>query len=164
VSDKRRSVKLAAIGRGALLLLLIAAPAVAQTANLRGQWVGGLRCRSFNGTRSAPPKATATLSISQVGRYLAAEVQDSAGVRKYNGEVMRETGRASRFEAVLIECRSTSNMNNYSEVTNLKGFAVDDDGRLNGKSIFRSVRGEIGTCRWSFERISGKDPRIGFCQ
>lgn len=150
---------------GVLCVLSGALSAEAQTsADLRGKWIGTLRCRAFNGTRLKAPSASVTMNISQIGRYFAAQIEDSSGVRTYNGEVIRETGRATRFEAVLIECRSTANMNNYSETATIKGFAEELNGRLAGESIFRSVRGEIGTCRWTYERVSKKDPRVSFCR
>lgn len=137
----------------------------AQTlSNLRGKWIGTLRCRSFNGTRATQPTAVTTMSISQLGRYFAAQIEDANGVRTYNGELIREAGRDGRVEALLIECRSSSHMNNYAEVVNLRGLAVDPDGKLRGESIFRNMRGEIGNCRWHYQRTTTKDPRIAFCR
>lgn len=104
------------------------------------------------------------MSVSQLGRYFAVQVEDGNGVRTYNGEVIGETGRNGHLQAMLIECRSTSNMNNYSEVVNLKGLVLDPEGHLTGESLFRSMRGEIGKCRWRYERTSTKDPKIAFCR
>lgn len=148
---------------GVATIVVTLATAAAAT-DLTGVWTGSVHCRSFDGARRSIPSREATLRISQLGRYFAAQVEHSRGVRSYNGEVVPRIGRTSRVEAVLIECRSSPELNNYSEVVNLRGTVIDSRGRLSGESIFRNQVGDIGTCRWSLERSSSKQPSISFCQ
>lgn len=156
----RRRIRYSLLMTG--MLVVVALPAAAT--DLTGVWSGSVHCRSFDGAHRSIPSRDATLRVAQVGRYFAAQVEHSRGVRSYNGEVVPRIGRTSRVEAVLIECRSTPELSNYSEVVNLRGTVVDERGRLSGESIFRNQMGDIGTCRWSLERSSRKAPTVSFCQ
>lgn len=146
----------------ATMVAMMAPAAFAE--DLSGVWKGSIRCKAFDGVRRSIPDRGATLTISQLGRYFAAEVEDSQGLRQYNGEVVGLTGRDRRVEAVLIECRSSSALNDYSEAVTLRGTLFDERGRLTGESIFRSQLGELGTCKWRLERKSAELPAITFCR
>jgi hypothetical protein len=139
-------------------------PAAAAGDDLSGVWQGSVRCKAFDGVRRSIPDRGATLTISQLGRFFAAQVEDSQGLRQYNGEVVALTGRDRRVEAVMVECRSSAALNDYLEAVTLRGTLLDERGRLTGESIFRSQLGELGTCKWRLERTSSKLPAIPFCR
>jgi len=145
------------------MLIASAATAAAPVGDLSGTWKGKVRCKAFDGARRSVPDRGATLTISQNGRYFAARIEDSQGQRLYNGEAVSLTGREHRVEAVLIECRSSSALNDYSEVVTLRGTLNAPGGRLTGESIFRSQLGELGTCRWRLERTRTTNPNVSFC-
>jgi hypothetical protein len=73
------------------------------------------------------------------------------------------TGQPLRVRALLIECRSTPSLDNYSEVVQVLGSASSRL-RLQGKSILRSQSGDIGTCRWTFQRTTSANPAVTGCQ
>ena len=130
---------------------------------LSGVWKGKVRCKAFDGVRRAVPARGATLTVRQAGRHFTAQLEDSQGLRHYNGEVVRQAGRDRRIEAVMMECRSSSDLNDYSEAVNFRGTLFEKGGRLSGESIFRTQLGEIGTCRWRFDRSSASIPTLSFC-
>jgi len=148
----------------AAAVALLALPAAAFGEDLSGVWQGSVRCKAFDGVRRSIPDRGATLTISQLGRFFAAQLEDSQGLRQYNGEVVRLTGRDQRVEAVMVECRSSAALNDYLEAVTLRGTLLDTGGWLTGESIFRSQLGELGTCKWRLSRTSSGLPAIPFCR
>jgi hypothetical protein len=128
--------------------------------NMTGQWLGTIACRTFNGTQRNSPSIGSTMKITQTGAQVAVRIEDGSGVRTYNGEGIDNAGQPLRMRVVLIECRSSTSLNNYSEVVHLNG---SSGGRLRGTSILRSQLGDIGTCRWSFQRVSAINPTVAGC-
>jgi hypothetical protein len=128
--------------------------------NMTGQWLGTIACRTFNGTQRNAPSIGTTMKITHAGQQVAVRIEDGSGVRTYNGQGIDNAGQPLRMRVVLIECRSSTNLNNYSEVVHLNG---SSGGRLRGTSILRSQLGDIGTCRWSFQRVSASNPIVAGC-
>lgn len=145
------------------LVVALVAPAAA-AGDLSGVWSGSVRCKAFDGVRRSVPDRGATLTITQQGRFFAAQIEDAQGLRQYNGEVVSLTGRDRRVEAVMVECRTSAALNDYLETVTLRGTMYAAQGRLNGESIFRSQLGELGTCKWRLERSSAAVPAVPFCR
>jgi hypothetical protein len=148
---------------GCLVLGAALAAAPAQGFPLTGEWAGNIVCQTFDGTARRVPSVGTTMKISQVGSQLTVQTEDGNGVKHYNGQSIEQTGQPLRVRALLIECRSTPSLDNYSEVVQLLGSASSRL-RLQGKSILRSQSGDIGTCRWTFQRTTSANPAVTGCQ
>jgi len=131
--------------------------------DLGGEWVGKVRCKATDGVRRSVPDRGANVRISQLGRKLSVRVEDSQGLRHYNGELVRQIGREQRIEAVLIECRTATALSNYSEKVMLRGTVLPASAKLSGESFFRNQWGEIGTCRWRLQRLNSKVVNVAPC-
>lgn len=136
---------------------------LAAAADLTGEWRGKVRCKVNDGMRRSVPDHGATVRVSQVGRQFVAQLEDAQGVRRYNGEVVSQLGREHRFEAILIECRSTATLSNYSEKAFLRGTVQASGGRISGESLYRNQFGAIGSCRWRLQRSSAVRPNLAPC-
>lgn len=147
----------------ALLLLagLRASPAAAS--DLTGEWRGKVRCKAYDGVRRSVPDRGAIVKIRQTGRRFVAQLEDAQGLRRYNGETISQIVRSQRVEAILMECRSTAALSNYSEKVMLRGNVLPTGGRLAGQSFFRNQWGEIGTCRWRLQRVDHRAPTVAPC-
>jgi len=141
-----------------ILCQLLVAPA--EAFNLTGEWVGTIACKAFDGTQHRLPSVGAALKITQMGTLLKLRIEDSSGVRHYNGQAIDDTAQPLRMRSVLIECRSTTSLDNYSEVVHV---AATSGFRMKAKSILRSELGDITTCRWTFQRISTTNPMATGC-
>ena len=128
--------------------------------NLTGEWIGTIRCQAFNGKQRSIPAMSSTLKITQTGGVLALRVEDGSGVRQYNGQAIDDTAQPLRMRAVLIECRSSTSLNTYSEVVHLSG---SGGSRLSATSILRDQSGDIDTCRWTFQRTDAANPAVSAC-
>jgi len=161
---RRLRAPFAASVAGVLLFtggLAWAPPAVAS--DLTGEWRGKVRCRANDGSRRTIPNLGAVVNFHQVGRSFVAQVEDSQGMRRYNGEVVSQIGRNQRVEAILVECRSTAALSNYTEKALLRGTISKNTASLSGTSMFRNQWGEIGTCRWRLQRVSKRVPSVTPC-
>jgi hypothetical protein len=143
-----------------LLAALVAWPVYAFP--LTGEWDGKVTCQTFDGTRRRIPSIGTTLKVTQAGAQLSVQTEDGSGTRHYNGQAIEDVGQPLRIRAVLIECRSTTSLDNYSEVVHLLGSATSKL-RLQGRSILRNQNGDIGTCRWTFQRTSPTNPNVSAC-
>lgn len=135
----------------------------ARANDLSGEWRGKVRCKAYDGVRRSVPDRGAIVKIRQTGRRLAAQLEDAQGLRRYNGEMITQIGRSQRVEAILMECRSTAALSNYSEKVMLRGNIVFPRGMLAGESFFRNQWGEIGTCRWRLQRVDHRAPVVAPC-
>jgi hypothetical protein len=147
-----------AFGFAVVVVQLLAARA--EGFNLTGEWVGTVTCQVFDGRQRSVPAVGSALKITQSGTILSVRIEDSSGVRHYNGEAIDDSAQPLRMRGVLIECRSSTSLNNYSEVVHLSG---SGGYRLRGKSILRNEIGDIDTCRWTFQRITAANPAISGC-
>lgn len=147
---------------GCLMLATTVAARPARGFNLTGEWMGTVACKTFDGTQRRLPSLGTTMRITQSGTQFGVRTEDSSSVKQYNGQAIEDVGQPLRMRAVLIECRSTTDLDNYSEVVHLIGNAGAKLS-LRGKSILRNQSGDIGTCRWTFQRVSSTNPVVPGC-
>ena len=146
------------------MLLAVAAVATPTWAvDLTGTWTGQQRCKFFDGVQTKKTFGlTNQVKITQTATRLAVETPGGIGTF-YNGEVLDDASKSSKGRAVFAECRSTTELDGYSELVHLKAAGSESSGRLRGESVFRSQRGEVGTCKWNLKRSSTDDPEVTGC-
>ena len=81
----------------------------------------------------------------------------------YNGQAISDVKQGARGRAVLIECRSTTELDGYTEIVRLEGVSNSIRGKLRGVSLVRNQFGEIGKCKWAYWRVSTANPMVTGC-
>lgn len=148
-----------AIGFVAVLHL----PALAFGINLTGEWSGSANCKAFDGTLFRLPRTTSTLLVSHSTTTFAARLETDSGPTEYFGHTVQQSGLSTRLQGIMVECRTTPSLADRSEVVHLKAAESTSRARLKGSSIFRDQSGDIGTCRWTFERVNKTAPGLTPC-
>jgi hypothetical protein len=138
-------------------------PALAFAMNLTGEWQGSTSCTSFDGTLFRIPRSPSTLYITHSGGTFAAHLDTGEGPTDYSGQAVQESGQTSRLRGIMVECHTAPNLLDRSEVVHLKAMDSEANGRIKGSSIFRGQAGDIGTCRWTFQRVNKNDPGLTEC-
>lgn len=143
--------------------LALQLPTVAQGINLTGEWTGSASCKAFDGTVFRLPRTTSTLFISHSATTFVARLEADSGPTDYFGHSVQQSGLSTRLQGIMVECRTTPMLSDRSEVVHLKAAEGGGGARMKGSSIFRDQSGDIGTCRWVFERVRKTDPGLAPC-
>jgi hypothetical protein len=154
-----------------LVLLGLAAPPT-WAVNLTGTWVGEQNCRRYDGTKFFTQFPNDTMTITQNGSDLNIEalVIDGVPVLHYHGQVIDDDAAPKvKAQASFVECLTTES-SPYQEMGRAIKVDIKSDGvRANflATSIFHqdfpTFPPDVGTCEWTYSRISTADPGVAEC-
>jgi hypothetical protein len=147
-----------------LLVAASTAPA-ARAFDLTGHWAGKWNCKGFDGSKFSGSEKHSTLTITQSGNTIAANI-DGGGAFFYNGTPVPDTAKPEKGEAVLLAC-PTANTLGSDEAEIVRAAVKTKVGTfkatLKGTSVFADNFPEVGTCKYSYKRVDTTDPAVGGC-
>lgn len=144
-----------------LLVLVTAGQAFAF--DLTGTWAGKWSCTGFDGAKFTSGNKESTLLVAQVGNVFSADID--GGEFRYNGGAIPDAAKPlEKGEAVMNSC-GTDPIPLTGEETEIARLKVKVSikpgqvkGSLKGVSIFEDNLGGVGTCKYSYKRITTTNP------
>ena len=152
----------------ALSFGLLASAALAQASHafdLTGTWSGKWSCQGFDGAPFKSSEKQSTLTISQTGNVIAANID---GGFSYNGGALPDNGAPdTKGEAALVQC-GTDNLPHAgpeAEILRAKVKVSPEKGTgsFKGLAIIESSFPDVLTCKYSYKRVDTANPNVPAC-
>jgi len=160
------------ISVAAVLALLGVTASPTWAVNLTGTWAGEQNCRRYDGTKFFTPFPNDTMTITQNGSdlYIEALVIDGEPRLHFHGQVINDDAAPkAKAQASFVECETTES-SSYQEIGRASKIDVKSDGvraTFLATSIFHQdfdpVPPDLGTCEWTYSRVSTADPGVATC-
>jgi hypothetical protein len=136
--------------------------------NLTGTWEGLQVCDDNEGGEQVNFVTDDRVEISQRGHHLRLRRVNQSGGLIYDGRVLEISG-STRVEAMVSVCDGTYVAREMVRLRRVRATA-DGSGSFDAESLYESTDALgfegvqiFGTCKWAYERVSTKNPRVPAC-
>ncbi len=152
----------------AATLLLGVAVAPAHAFDLTGHWTGKWSCKGFDGTKFTSGNKVSTMDVTQVVGTFAVAIDVATDNFTYNAVAIPDMIKPNeKGEVVLVGCHTGTTLPAAPFDAELVRASVktklDGKGTFTGTSFFADSAPEVGTCKYSYKRVSTIDPVVAAC-